>query len=89
MMNKDRGGSPLARVEALLREWDPIGVRPGVVAPAGEYDSYAPAIVSLVEDGASAEDIAEPSQRPLHVNRLAHLRAYNPTVGSAPGASTE
>lgn len=68
MTNKDRGGSPLAQVKALLREWDPIGVRPGVDAPANEYDSYAPAIVALVESGASAEDLAE------HLGRVSTAR---------------
>ena len=45
-------------VEGILRRWDPIGVEPGVVAPADEYDSYAPHIVSIVESGCSVEALA-------------------------------
>jgi hypothetical protein len=37
----------LSRVEGILRRWDPIGVRPGELAPIDEYDSYAPHIVSI------------------------------------------
>jgi hypothetical protein len=29
-------------VEAMLRRWDPIGVERGSMAPADEYDGYAP-----------------------------------------------
>jgi len=29
-------------VESILRRWDPIGVEPGELGPADEYDSYAP-----------------------------------------------
>ncbi len=45
-------------VEEILRRWDPIGVQPGVVAPADEYDSYAPDIVSMVGNGCTVEEIA-------------------------------
>lgn len=45
-------------VEEILRRWDPIGVEPGTVAPSDEYDSYAPAIVSLVGRGCSLDDLA-------------------------------
>lgn len=68
MTNKDPGGALLVQVETLLRAWDPIGVRPGVDAPANEYDSYAPAIVALVGSGASAEDLAE------HLGRVSTAR---------------
>ena len=37
--------------ESILRRWDPIGVEPGKFAPADEYDSYAPHIVSMVNSG--------------------------------------
>ena len=53
-------------VEAALRRWDPMGVFPGEMAPADEYDSYAPHIVSLVEGGCAAADLA---------THLASLRA--------------
>jgi hypothetical protein len=57
-------------VEAILRRWDPIGVRPGEFAPADEYDSYAPHIVTMVIGGCT---IAQLSQH------LEHLRTR--TIG--------
>lgn len=45
-------------VEGILRRWDPVGVQPGRFAPADEYDSYAPQIVSLVESGCTAEALS-------------------------------
>ena len=44
-------------VAEILRRWDPIGVRPGELAPADEYDSYAPHIVSMVIQGCYLEDL--------------------------------
>lgn len=44
-------------VEAILRRWDPILVKPGEFAPADEYDDYAPHIVSMVAQGCSLEDL--------------------------------
>ena len=41
------------RVQAILRRWHSIGVHPGDLASADEYDSYAPHIVSLVAQGCS------------------------------------
>jgi len=52
-------------VEAILRRWDPIGVRPGEFAPADEYDSYAPHIVSMVLGGCTIAQLAQ---------HLTHLR---------------
>lgn len=49
----------LRRVESILRAWDPIGVDPGVRAPLGEYDAYAPALLALALQGASAPELAE------------------------------
>lgn len=46
-------------VEALLRNWDPIGLSPGISGPADEYDSYAPHIVSLVKGGCAVSELAE------------------------------
>ena len=51
-------------VEAILRRWDPIGVEPGSAAPADEYDSYAPLIVSMVKGGCTIEELA------THLERL-------------------
>ena len=45
-------------VEEILRRWDPIGVQPGTFAPADEYDSYAPHIVSMVQRGCTMEELA-------------------------------
>ena len=45
-------------VEQILRRWDPIGVDPGVLAPADEYDSYAPHIVSMLAAGCSVDVLA-------------------------------
>lgn len=46
-------------VEDVLRLWDPINVAPGAAAPLGEYDSYAPHLVSMVEGGCTIDDLAE------------------------------
>ena len=46
-------------VEQILRRWDPIGVSPGEFAPADEYDSYAPHIVSMLAAGCSVEFLAQ------------------------------
>ena len=47
----------VAKVQDILRRWDPIGVRPGEIAPADEYDGYAPHIVSMVAGGCSIDDL--------------------------------
>ena len=47
----------VAIVQDILRRWDPIGVCPGEMAPADEYDSYAPHIVSMVAQGCSLEEL--------------------------------
>lgn len=44
-------------VEAVLRRWDPIGVRSDQDGPTDEYDSYAPHIVSMVAQGCSLADL--------------------------------
>jgi hypothetical protein len=46
-------------VEAILRRWDPIGVRPGEFAPADEYDSYAPHIVTMVIGGCTITQLSQ------------------------------
>ena len=60
-------------VEEILRRWDPIGVQPGTFAPADEYDSYAPHIVSMVERGCTMEELA---------GHLEHLSMDTLGVGS-------
>ncbi|WP_010161186.1 hypothetical protein [Sphingomonas sp. PAMC 26617] len=42
----------------LLWAWDPIGVR-GIPEAVDEYDSYAPAVLELLESGASDQHIAD------------------------------
>ena len=42
----------------LLAEWDPIGIRDEPAAE-DEYDAYATEIVSLIERGATAAQIAD------------------------------
>jgi hypothetical protein len=55
---KNAAMADISLVQAILRRWDPIGVKPGVVAPADEYDSYAPHIVSMVMGGCTTEELA-------------------------------
>ena len=59
-------------VEAILRQWDPIGVSPGAGAPLDEYDNYAPHIVSMVASGCSHADLS---------NHLHDLRTATIGVG--------
>ena len=64
--NKIRAKEAIADVEAvqaILRRWDPMDLAPGEFAPADEYDSYAPHIVSLVAQGCSVEQILDHLQR--------------------------
>ncbi|MGN7997661.1 hypothetical protein [Sphingomonas sp. 22176] len=42
----------------LLWAWDPIGVR-GIPKAVGEYDNYAPAVLEMLETGASDRQIAD------------------------------
>jgi hypothetical protein len=56
--------SLLRAVEAVLRRWDPIDVLPGDVAPADEYDSYAPGVVSMLAGGCSVAELA------IHLERI-------------------
>jgi hypothetical protein len=57
-MLKNAAMAEVRLVEGILRLWDPIGVEPGAAAPADEYDSYAPHIVSMVKGGCTAEELA-------------------------------
>lgn len=83
---KDRKKKMMARireVEEILREWDPMDLAPGKLAPADEYDGYAPHIVSQIEQGCSAEQLLKHLQelrsgmvcmrkRPEHDMEMAH-----------------
>ena len=42
----------------LLWAWDPIGVR-GIPEAVDEYDSYAPAVLQMLETGASDRQISD------------------------------
>jgi hypothetical protein len=55
---RDKAMEEIRRVEGILRQWDPINVQPGVLAPSDEYDSYAPHIVSMVAAGCSVDELA-------------------------------
>jgi hypothetical protein len=55
------GAADLRRVEAFLREWDPIGViedQAAVGYPPNEYDRYAPEVYALLLRGCSIDDLA-------------------------------
>ncbi len=56
---KARAMRQVAAVQSILRRWDPLCLAPGESAPADEYDSYAPHIVSLVVHGGSVEQLRE------------------------------
>lgn len=45
-------------VAVLLRIWDPIGVQPGVHAPANEYDSYVEGVLSIIHSGGDVAALA-------------------------------
>jgi hypothetical protein len=60
-------------VHGILRRWDPIGVHPGRFAPAEEYDRFAPQIVSMIEDGCTADALTA---------HLEHLSVHTFDVGS-------
>jgi hypothetical protein len=64
-------------VEAILRRWDPIGVEPGTLGPADEYDNYAPHIVSMVNSGCKVEELAS------HLENLAVV-----TIGIGPSSAS-
>ena len=52
----------LEYIKQVLRDWDPIGVHPGLTkdsAPQDEYDSYAPQILSRLLAGTSSDEILE------------------------------
>jgi hypothetical protein len=56
---KEHAVTAINAVESILRRWDPIGVAPGEFAPADEYDSYAPHIVSMLAGASSVVELAD------------------------------
>ena len=67
-------------VEEILRRWDPIGVNPGPGednGPMDEYDSYAPAVLSLLMRGATGLEIEKHLVR-IRVEQMSH-KAYPPS----------
>jgi hypothetical protein len=70
----------ISTVQQILRRWDPIGVRPGESAPADEYDSYAPHIVSMVAQGCSLEQLC---------TQLEGIRVDTMGVGPDPATDRE
>lgn len=55
---QSRHGEKARLVRAiLLKQWDPIGVR-DYPAAHDEYDQYLPAILNLLENGATIMEIA-------------------------------
>ena len=49
-------------VKDALRDWDPIGVIPELVAsgiPPNEYDSYAPHVLGMLQQGATSDEIRD------------------------------
>jgi hypothetical protein len=67
-------------VEAILRLWDPIGVEPGSVAPADEYDSYAPYLVSMARNGCTLDEVT---------SRLEYLASETMGLGPSSAQSRE
>lgn len=76
-------GARVGQVAKILRKWDPIGVSPGLAAPSDEYDRYAPAIVAMVEAGASIEQVEK------HLGRLCTERMGLPTTTTKDRAAAE
>ena len=68
--------SEISAVAEILRRWDPINVQPSTVAPASEYDSYAPHILSMLKGGCTVEDLA------AHLEHLA-----TETMGLGPSSN--
>lgn len=58
MSEPTEGSTKLRMVQVVLHwAWDPIGVR-GIEEAGDEYDSYAPAVLELLERAAPDERIA-------------------------------
>jgi len=70
----DEMTADIVAVQEILRRWDPIGIEPGVVGPADEYDSYALILVSMVYNGCTLEEIT---------SHLEHLAIETMALGSS------
>lgn len=60
-MTKKESVAAMERIQAFLREWDPLTVMKDAaeaVDLASEYDSYAPAILGMLRRGCSPEGLA-------------------------------
>lgn len=77
---KNAAMTDISLIQEILRRWDPIGVEPGALAPADEYDSYAPHIVSMVKGGCTAEELA---------SHLEHLGSETMGLGPSNALSQE
>lgn len=76
----------IRHVEDALRRWNPIGVVVGSVedgCPMDEYDSYAPAIVSLLSRGGTVDQVADHLET-IRVRRmgLPALRAADSAIAT-------
>ncbi|CAD5377080.1 hypothetical protein OF001_U20007 [Pseudomonas sp. OF001] len=76
----DEAVADIRTVEAILRRWDPIGVEPGSMAPADEYDSYAPYLVSMARNGCTLEEVTA---------RLEYLASETMGLGPSTAQSRE
>jgi hypothetical protein len=75
---KDTATADVRAVEAILRRWDPINVEPGSTAPTGEYESYAPHLVSMVRNGCTLDEVR---------SRLEYLASETMGIGASTGQS--
>lgn len=58
MLSKEQSRQRWAELRDLWNQFDPIGIRPGVDAPADEYESYVGPLMRLLEQNAPAEQLA-------------------------------
>jgi hypothetical protein len=59
---EDRAGEELLGVRKILARWDPIGVIDSLEEdglPPDEYDSYAPAILTMLRRGTTQDEIVQ------------------------------
>lgn len=57
-LHKHGAMAEMSAAADTLRRWDPISIEPGVFGPAGEIDSYAPHIVSMLVKGCTNKELA-------------------------------
>lgn len=78
--------SLLDQLNELLNDWDPIGVNETLREdglPLEEYRSYVPVILSMLQRGATSDEVAQ------HLQFLASQQMGLPTTKSAQAASAE